>query len=105
MDRIAHLKSFIDQQPADPFPRYGLAMEFRNTGDLEQAQAAFDELAESFPDYLAAYLMAGNNLVDLGRPHDAAARYRRGIEIAGKQGDGHARSELEAALAELPAAD
>ena len=102
MDRIAHLQSFIEQQPGEPFPRYGLAMEHRNAGDLDKAQAVFDLLAETFPDYLAAYLMAGNNLADLGRPDEAAERYRRGIEVARKQGNGHTRGELEAALAELP---
>ena len=101
MDRIAQLRSFITQQPSNPFPHYGLALEYRNTGKLEQAQGVFDQLAEEFPDYLPAYLMAGNNLVDLGRASDAQARYRRGIEVARKAGNEHARSELETALAEL----
>lgn len=101
MDRIAQLKSFVQEQPDNPFPRYGLALEYRNTGKLEQAQKVFDELAEKFPDYLAAYLMAGNNLVDLERAGDAGERFKRGIEVAQKQGNGHAKAELETALADL----
>jgi tetratricopeptide (TPR) repeat protein len=101
MDREAAFKSFIEQRPGDPFPRYGLAMEYRNTGRLEAAQAEFDALVERFPEYLATYLMAGNNLVDLGRKDAAAAMYRKGIEMSSRAGDGHTQSELEAALSEL----
>lgn len=98
MDRIATFKSFIEKKPDDPFPRYGLAMEYRNTGKYEKAQAEFDVLVERFPDYLATYLMAGNNLEDLERREDAKKIYRQGVERCRKQGDAHTASELQAAL-------
>jgi len=101
MDRIATFKSFIEQKPDDPFPRYGLAMEYRNTGRYQEAQKVFDTLIETFPDYLASYLMAGNNLVDLDRRDDARATLQRGIEVAGRQGNGHTKAELQSALAEI----
>lgn len=101
MDRIATFKSFIARAPADPFPRYGLAMEHRSRGDLAGAWAAFSDLLEHFPDYVPTYLMAGGTLVALGRKDEAAAVYRRGIEVASKRGDSHARGELESALNEL----
>jgi len=41
MDRIDTFKSFIARAPADPFPRYGLAMEHRTRGDLTAAWSAF----------------------------------------------------------------
>lgn len=104
MDRIATFKSFIARAPADPFPRYGLAMEHKTRGELAEAWAAFGELLEQFPDYVPTYLMAGGTLVALGRRDEAATVYRRGIEVAGKGGDQHARNELEAALQELAAA-
>ena len=37
MDRIATLKSFVTRSPQDPFPRYGLAMEYKNRGELATA--------------------------------------------------------------------
>lgn len=101
MDRVATFKSFIDKKPDDPFPRYGLAMEYRNTGKYKQAQAVFDALLEKFPDYLAAYLMAGDNLVSLEHPDDARKVYQDGIKTALKHNDDHTKSELEAALAAL----
>ena len=32
--RLDILKSMVEQNPGDSFARYGLAMEYRNTGDL-----------------------------------------------------------------------
>lgn len=101
MDRIATFKSFIARSPADPFPRYGLAMEHRSRGELAEAWTAFSDLLDQFPDYVPTYLMAGGTLVGLDRKDEAAAIYRRGIEVASRKGDGHARGELESALHEL----
>ena len=101
MDRRTVLEEFVKKEPEDPFPRYGLAMAYREEGDFVSAQAHFEVLMDQFPDYLATYLMAGNNLVSLGRAGDAGAVYRRGIEVTTAGGDTHAKSELEAALAEL----
>ena len=104
MDRIATFKSFIARTPEDPFPRYGLAMEYKGRGELDQAWTCFAELLEKFPDYVATYLMAGGTLAALGRTDEAAEVYRRGVAAATRKGDSHARSELETALAELPMA-
>lgn len=101
MDRIATFKSFITRAPADPFPRYGLAMEHKGQGQLAEAWAVFSELLDKFPDYVPTYLMAGGTLVALGRRDEAADIYRRGIEVAGRRGDAHAKNELATALAEL----
>ncbi len=101
MDRIATFKKFAEQQPDDPFPLYSLAMEYRNQDSFEQAQRRFDELRERFPDYLAAYFHAGANLTALGRKQDSAERYRQGLDVAGKAGDGKAGDELQQALDQL----
>ena len=101
MDRIATFKSFIARSPADPFPRYGLAMEHKTRGDLAEAWGVFSELLEQFPDYVPTYLMAGGTLTGLGRKDEAAAVYRRGVEVATRKRDPHARGELESALNEL----
>ena len=102
MDRIETFKSFISKSPADPFPRYGLAMEYKGAGQLAEAWAAFEDLITNFPDYVATYLMAGQTLVALGRSSDAVTVFQTGVEVAGRRGDLHAKKELESALAELP---
>jgi tetratricopeptide (TPR) repeat protein len=101
MDRIATFKSFISRSPADPFPRYGLAMEHKTRGELAEAWAVFEDLLEKFPDYVPSYLMAGGTLVALGRRDEAAEIYRRGVDVATRRGDQHARGELQTALVEL----
>jgi len=101
MDRLATFRSFIARAPSDPFPRYGLAMELKTRGDVAEAWTAFEELIRDFPDYVATYLMAGGTLVTLGRKQEAADVYRKGIEVATRRGDQHARRELESALAEV----
>jgi Tfp pilus assembly protein PilF len=98
------LKAFIVQRPSDPFPRYGLALEYKNAGQLEAARDEFATLMQAHPTYTAAYLHAGNTAVSLGRPQDAREIYTRGVEACIKAGDGHARGELEGALATLPPA-
>ncbi len=101
MDRLATFRSFIERTPTDPFPRYGLAMELKAQGALAEAWTAFEELITRFPDYVPTYLMAGGTLVALARKDEAADIYRKGIEVATRRGDQHARRELEAALAEI----
>jgi hypothetical protein len=101
MDRLATFRSFITRSPSDPFPRYGLAMEHKNLGNLAEAWAAFQELIDKFPDYVPTYLMAGGTLVALDRKDLAASVYLTGIEVATRRGDQHARRELESALSEI----
>ena len=101
MDRVATFKTFITRSPADPFPRYGLAMEYKGSGALDEAWLTFEELLTKFPDYVPTYLMAGQTLVALGRAQQAADVLRSGIEVATKKGDLHAKKELSEALAEL----
>jgi Flp pilus assembly protein TadD len=96
--RLEILKSMVEQKPTDSFARYGLAMELRNTGDLEGAMREFDELRRTNPDYSATYFHAGQTLERLGRIEEARAFYQEGIEVTTRKGDMHARSELQGAL-------
>jgi Flp pilus assembly protein TadD len=96
--RLEILKSMVEQKPTDSFARYGLAMELRNTGDLEGAMREFHELRRINPDYSATYFHAGQTLERLGRIEEARALYQEGIEVTTRKGDMHARSELQGAL-------
>jgi tetratricopeptide (TPR) repeat protein len=103
MGRIEQLMQFVESNPNDPFPRYGLALELRNAGRLEDAERAFTELMSRFPDYTPAYLHAGNLLAALKKRDDAEAVYAAGIAACDRKRppDRHAQGELEAALATL----
>jgi tetratricopeptide (TPR) repeat protein len=98
MNRIEILKNMVAQNPQDSFARYGLAMEYRNSGELAAAVDEFAALMQANPDYVAAYFHGGQTLERLGRIEEARAIYERGIEAADRKGDQHARGEIQAAL-------
>src|SRR5262249_26557117 len=99
------IKKILEKQPNDPFPRYGLAMEYKNNGQAEEAHAAFSDLEARHPDYVASYLMHGNLLASMHKLPEARAVYEKGIAAARKKGDMHALGELESALQNLPVDD
>jgi tetratricopeptide (TPR) repeat protein len=98
MDRIEALKSMLAQDPNSVFARYGLAMEYVNSGRSEEAVEEFRELLAAHPDYAAAYYHAGRTLEKLGREDEARKVYEKGIEVTTRTGDAHTRSEIQAAL-------
>lgn len=100
-DRIATFKIHIAQTPDDPFPRYALAMEYRSMGQIDKARLVFKDLAGQFPDYVPTYLMYGSTLIEVGAKQEAADIFKRGIEVAGRKRDAHARRELQDALDHL----
>jgi Tfp pilus assembly protein PilF len=99
--RIEILKSMVGQDPSSAFGRYGLAMEYVNSGDLESAADQFKMLLEHNPNYSAGYFHGGQTLEKLGRIDAAKDLYQRGIEVTKASGDGHTMSELQGALAQL----
>jgi len=88
----------VAQNPDDSFSRYGLAMEYRNGGDLESAVREFRSLMAANPDYVAAYFHGGQTLERLGRVEEARQVYSSGLEAARRTGDRHAGSEIQGAL-------
>jgi Tfp pilus assembly protein PilF len=96
--RLDILKSMVEQNPADSFARYGLAMEYRNGGDLTAAMAEFRTLLAAHPDYSAAYYHGGQTLERLGQSAEAREMYLQGIDATTRKGDFHTRDEIQAAL-------
>ncbi|HWN67594.1 MAG TPA: tetratricopeptide repeat protein [Haliangium sp.] len=100
-DRIATFKIHIAQTPDDPFPRYALAMEYRSQGHVDKSKLVFRDLIAQFPDYVPTYLMYGSTLVELGEKDAAREVFTKGIEVAGRKRDAHAKNELQDALEHL----
>jgi predicted Zn-dependent protease len=98
MDRLEALKNLLAQDPSSSFARYGLAMEYVKAGAFEEAVAEFRKLVEQDRDYAYAYFHCGQALEKLDRPDEARRVYEEGLEAAGRRGDAHARSEIQAAL-------
>jgi Tfp pilus assembly protein PilF len=96
--RLDILRAMVGANPQDSFARYGLAMEYVKSGNLEKAAGEFKNLLQANPNYAAAYFHGGQTLEKLGKIDAARAMYEKGIEVTTATGDLHTRSELQAAL-------
>ncbi len=96
------LKEILAENPNDAFARYGLAMEYANRGDSAGALAEYEKIVASNPDYVPAYQMAGQLLMNLGRDADARSWFEKGVAAARRAGNQHAMSEMQGMLDTLP---
>jgi tetratricopeptide (TPR) repeat protein len=101
MPSIAELETLVKQFPDKPFPRYGLAMEYKKAARYEEALPHFRKAIELDPNYTAAFFHAGMACEAAGKVDDAKQFYRDGLAAAQKIGNSHAASEIGAALAAL----
>lgn len=97
-ERVDALKAMVERNPGDSRMRYMLAMELGNRGDMEAALEQYQQILAADPAYVAAYYQAGQAFEKLDRDDEAKQIYQRGIAAASGAGDGHAASELQAAL-------
>ena len=95
------LNDLLAQDPNNAFARYGLAMEYSNSGELNRALEEFSKLLSANPDYTAGYFMAAQTLVKSGRSQDAKNMLADGIACAQRKRDAHAESEMQAMLDEI----
>jgi predicted Zn-dependent protease len=99
--RLLFLEDLTQKGSTDALAWYGLAMEYKGRGRVDDAISAFEKLKSLHPDYVAMFLMAGETLSKAGRGADAKVWLEAGITCAKKVGNSHALSELEGALAGL----
>jgi len=95
------LAELLRQDPNNVLARYGLAMEYSNSGEFARALDEFQKLLAANPDYAAGYFMAAQTLVKAKRPEEAKRMLEDGIAAAQRKGDNHTRSEMQAMLEEL----
>ena len=100
-NRFEILTQMLGKNPKDSFARYGLAMEYAKQEEYGKAMEHYRKLWELFPDYSAAYFQAAQVLAKTGETEEARQVLHKGIEAAGRSGDLHTKSEMEAALEEL----
>jgi len=101
MDRMATLSEILAQDPNNVLARYGLAMEYANSGKADRALEEFGKLLSTNPDYAAAYFMAAQTLVKANRSDEAKRMLVDGIAAAQRKRDSHAESEMQAMLDDL----
>ena len=96
------LNEILAENPNDAFARYGLAMEYTNAGDSASALGEYEKIVAANPEYVPAYQMAGQLLMNLGRETDARGWFEKGIAAARRAGNRHAESEMQGMLDTLP---
>ena len=101
MDRVTMLKQVLEQNPNDVFARYGLALEYKNAGDVEGAMTEFKKLLEAHPDYVPGYQMAAQTLMSADRNQEARKLLDQGISCARRVNNSKALNEMEQMLADL----
>ena len=100
-ERIRKLKAFLEKDPKDSFSNYALALEYAGMGEQDKAISLLEDLVRHDPSYIPSYQQLGYLYRNANRRNDAIAIFKRGIEIAGRHGDTHARGEMQDAIDEL----
>ena len=99
MNRLEQLRQFADDDPADPFNIYALALECLKS-DVQEATSLLLGLLKSHPDYLPTYYQAATLLAATDRPAEALSIAEQGIKLAQTKNDLKARRELQALVDE-----
>ena len=98
MDRLATLRDMERAQPADPFLKYALAMEYVSQGNTAQSRLYFERLVSDHPDYVATYYQYAKLEEEAGNSAAAISLYNKGIEKAKAAGDAKTARELQVAM-------
>jgi predicted Zn-dependent protease len=95
------LQEILVQSPDDAFARYGLALEYANSGQIEDALREFATLREKNPAYVPAYQMAAQTLMLENRADEARTILEQGIAAAQRTRNQHAEKEMQGMLFDL----
>ena len=94
--RRLKLEASLAEDPADPFLRYGVAVQCLRDGDVAEGRDRLRALIADRPeDQVAAHQMLGQSHAEAGEVEAARAVLDAGITLANKRGDWHAAGEME----------
>ena len=99
--RREKLLAMLQENPADSFLIYALAMDEAGAGETAAAVDRLRGLSESAPDYVPTWFHLGRLLLEQGETDQAADVLRQGSQVATSAGDAHAASEIAGLLAQV----
>lgn len=100
--RIEQLKEMIEENPADSFCHYALALEYASDPSTQkQAIEELEKLRMNDPNYLALYYQLGLLYHQQKEKELAKQVLIEGQALAKKQGNTHTFSELEFLLEDV----
>ena len=96
--RLESLQRFLEDDPADAFTHYAIALEYISMNNIPDAIDKFGEVITLDPNYVPAYHQLGLLLLRQNRIDEGKIILEHGIEVARLTGDAHAQSEMEEAI-------
>ncbi|MGA0231767.1 MAG: tetratricopeptide repeat protein [Saprospiraceae bacterium] len=93
--RLDQLLNFYAKDDSDPFIIFAIAKEYERQENLPKALEYYTMLKRDHADYVGTYFHLAQLYADLEDTENALEVYNTGIQIAEKQGDIHALSELK----------
>ncbi|MCO5232804.1 MAG: hypothetical protein LC105_01095 [Chitinophagales bacterium] len=100
-NKLEKLKVLLQERKEDVFTIFALAKELEKIGDIQSAQQYFYQIIDLNPDYIGVYYHLGKLLEYDSQENKALEIYKMGIDIAKKNNDFHALSELQNAFQNL----
>lgn len=92
--RREQIEAMLEDEPDDQFLRYSLASELNKEGEHGRGLELLQGLMSDETPLVAAFLMAGRQLVELERIDEARTVLGNGVEEARRQGDNHVADEM-----------
>lgn len=93
-ERLTQLFSLEKTDNQDPMIKYMIALELKKNEDL-RCEDYFSTLLSDFPDYLATYYIAGEYFYNQEKYERSADILKKGLEIAQKQENQKALTEIK----------
>ena len=90
---LQKLIEFYQEDPADPFNLYALALEYQKA-EKNKARECFGQLLAEFPDYLPTYYHAAQFFWNEDETDKAEMTFQKGIQLALHQKNNKTYQEL-----------
>lgn len=98
---LNNLLAAYEKDKNNAFLQYGIAIEYRNSGQMDMALSFFNAVYEKFPEYVPNYYHFAQALEGAGETERAKAICQEGLKVAQAAGNAHAAAELQQALQDL----
>jgi Tfp pilus assembly protein PilF len=92
---LANFEKMLAAGKDSPLLRFALGNEYLKVDDAVRAATHLAQAVALDPHYTAAWKLYGKALTAAGRPDDAFAAYRSGIDVARAKGDKQAEKEMQ----------
>lgn len=100
-NRLQSLLTMYDEKKPDSFVLFAIAKEYEYLENMQEAIQKYEDLKTLDPNYVGLYYHLAKAYEGKDMPEKAIKIYEEGIQIAKKQADFHALSELNNAKINL----